>query len=63
VVAGAMAREELTDAAARAALAASAAWLHGRAGVLAAAVSGDGPITALDVAEALPRAVAEVLRR
>ncbi|MDW4573296.1 ADP/ATP-dependent (S)-NAD(P)H-hydrate dehydratase [Microbacterium sp. M3] len=63
VVAGAMAREEPTDAASLAALAASAAWLHGRAGVLAAAVSGDGPITALDVAEALPRAVAEVLRR
>ncbi|GAA1925822.1 hypothetical protein GCM10009775_17570 [Microbacterium aoyamense] len=57
-----------------AAIAASAAWLHGRAGALAAAahaparslaaarsgVAG-GPITALDVAEALPRAVAEVL--
>lgn len=55
-------------------LAASAAWLHGRAGVLAAAAHAPerslaavrtplagGPITALDVAEALPRAVAEVI--
>ena len=55
------------------ALAASAAWLHGRAGALAAAAYAPrgsqtgshgltgGPITALDVAQALPRAVAEVL--
>ncbi|MET0812969.1 MAG: ADP/ATP-dependent (S)-NAD(P)H-hydrate dehydratase [Microbacterium sp.] len=55
-------------------LAASAAWLHGRAGSLAAAAHAParslaaprsglagGPITALDVAEALPRAVAEVI--
>lgn len=44
-------------------LAASAAWLHGRAGRLAAASAGHdgGPITALDVAGALPRAVAELL--
>jgi hydroxyethylthiazole kinase-like uncharacterized protein yjeF len=43
--------------------AASAAWLHGRAADLAAAAwgRGGGPITALDVADALPRAVAEVL--
>lgn len=39
-------------------LAATAAHLHGRAGVLA---SGGGPIAALDIAEALPRAVAELL--
>lgn len=44
-------------------IAASAAWLHGRAGALAAGSLGPvgGPITALDVAEALPRAVAELL--
>ncbi|GAA5204095.1 hypothetical protein GCM10025773_36910 [Microbacterium jejuense] len=46
-------------AATLAALAASGAWLHGRAGVIAAA--GDRPVTALDVAEALPLAVAEAL--
>ncbi|RIJ60416.1 NAD(P)H-hydrate dehydratase, partial [Clavibacter lycopersici] len=39
-------------------VAAAAAWLHGRAGDLA---SGGGPITALDVAEAMPRAVRDVL--
>ena len=45
------------------AIAATGAWLHGRAATLAAARIGarGGPITALDVAEALPRAVAEVL--
>lgn len=44
-------------------LAASGAWLHGRAAGLAVARLGaaGGPITALDVAEALPYAVAEVL--
>ncbi len=41
-----------------AAVAAAAAWLHGRAGGLA---SGGGPTTALDVAEAMPRAVRETL--
>lgn len=41
--------------------AASAAWLHGQAGVLAARDVGGGPVTALDVAEALPRVVAHVL--
>ena len=74
LVAGAAARDEATDAASLAALAASGAWLHGRAGVLAAQgagiagapsspPAGDGPITALDVAEALPRVVAGVLAR
>ncbi len=72
LVAGAMAREEQADAATLAALAASGAWLHGRAGVVAARgeslagapdspSAGEGPITALDVAEALPRVVAEAL--
>ncbi|GAA3767805.1 hypothetical protein GCM10022240_20280 [Microbacterium kribbense] len=51
-------------------VAATAAWLHGRAAVLAAAQAGHGqaggaqiggPITALDVADALPRAVAAIL--
>ncbi|MFE5409908.1 NAD(P)H-hydrate dehydratase [Microbacterium sp. NPDC056569] len=74
LVAAAMAQEGRTDAATLAALAASGAWLHGRAAAIAAqgasiagAASsppfGDGPITALDVAEALPRAVAEALAR
>lgn len=51
------------DAERLAPIAASGAWLHGRAANLAssAAGAGGGPITALDVAEALPRAVAEVL--
>lgn len=51
------------DAAALAAAAATGVWLHGRAAALAANDLGaaGGPITALDVAEALPRAVAEVL--
>ena len=44
-------------------LAATAVWLHGRAGSLAAGDLGGegGPITAGDVAAALPRAVAEAL--
>lgn len=46
-----------------AAAAATAVWLHGRAGSLAAAALGPrgGPITALDVAGMLPAAVAEAL--
>jgi NAD(P)H-hydrate repair Nnr-like enzyme with NAD(P)H-hydrate dehydratase domain len=60
LVAGASAR--ISDAAdplaALADVAAAAAWLHGRAGDIA---SGGGPITALDVAEAMPRAVRETL--
>lgn len=44
-------------------LAATGVWLHGRAASLAAADLGaaGGPITALDVAAALPRAVAEAI--
>ena len=44
-------------------LAATGVWLHGRAASLAAADLGadGGPITAMDVAGALPRAVAEAL--
>ncbi|MEU1972434.1 ADP/ATP-dependent (S)-NAD(P)H-hydrate dehydratase [Microbacterium sp. NPDC019599] len=44
-------------------LAASGAWLHGRAAHLVVDDLGPagGPLTALDVAEALPRAVAELL--
>jgi hydroxyethylthiazole kinase-like uncharacterized protein yjeF len=51
------------DASALADAAASAAWLHGRAGALAASRLGPqgGPITALDVADALPGAVAEAI--
>jgi len=44
-------------------LAATGVWLHGRAASLAAADLGaaGGPITALDVAAALPRADAEAI--
>lgn len=47
-------------------VAATAAWLHGHAAVLAAAAvgsgaDGSGPITALDVAQTLPRAVGAAL--
>lgn len=41
--------------------AASGAWLHGRAGARATADVGDGPITAMDAAAALPRIVGGVL--
>lgn len=61
LVAGAVADGRAADASSLAALAASGAWLHGRAAALAAERVGDGPITALDVAESLPRAVAEAL--
>jgi hydroxyethylthiazole kinase-like uncharacterized protein yjeF len=63
LVAGAAAGDEIPDAEALARLAAAGAWLHGRAATLAAAAAGaaGGPITALDVADALPRAVAEGL--
>lgn len=46
--------------------AAAGAWLHARAGELAASRAGNGrpgPITALDVARALPEAVGEALAR
>lgn len=47
-----------------AACAATAAWVHGRAGALASlSIGGEGgPITALDVAEAVPRVISELLR-
>jgi len=63
LVAAAAAGDSAGDAASLARLAASGAWLHGRAARLAAERwgAGGGPITALDVAEALPRAVAELL--
>ena len=61
LVASAAAGEGRTDASSLAALAASGAWLHGHAGRLASAARGGGPVTALDVAEALPRAVADAL--
>jgi hydroxyethylthiazole kinase-like uncharacterized protein yjeF len=61
LVAGANAGERGTDAASLGTLAAAGAWLHGHAGRLASAERGGGPITALDVAEALPRAVSEAL--
>jgi len=43
------------------AAAASGVWLHGRAGALAVAAHGGGPVTALDVAAQVPFAVAEAL--
>lgn len=63
LVAGAAARGEAGDAESLARLAASGAWLHGRAATVAAAAAGrgGGPVTALDVAEALPRVVADLL--
>ncbi|MET0736089.1 MAG: ADP/ATP-dependent (S)-NAD(P)H-hydrate dehydratase [Microbacterium sp.] len=63
LVASAAAADGARDASSLAALAASGAWLHGRAAALAAGDLGaqGGPITALDLAEALPRAVAQVL--
>ena len=75
VVAGAAARagrtagSETLDGASLLACAASAAWLHGHAGEAASARraghpadgAADAPIVALDVAEALPAAVAEAL--
>ncbi len=63
LVAGASARGGARDVESLGPIAASAAWLHGRAAALAAASLGPagGPITALDVAEALPRAVAGLL--
>lgn len=63
VLAGSVAagRDSLDDLAT---CAAAAAWLHGRAGRAASLARGEGggPITALDVAEALPGVVAEVWR-
>ena len=61
LVASATAGGGVADAAALAALAASGAWLHGHAARLASADRDGGPIAALDVAEALPRAVAAAL--
>ncbi|MFE7845999.1 NAD(P)H-hydrate dehydratase [Microbacterium sp. NPDC057407] len=61
LAASATAESEETDAASLAAVAATGAWLHGRAGHRASEARDGGPITALDVAESLPRAVAELL--
>lgn len=51
------------DAEALGALAATGSWLHAQAAARASRAAGDGPITALDVAEALPAVVGEVLGR
>lgn len=61
LVASAVAAGEAEGLTALADIAASAAWLHGRAAEFASAQLGGGPITALDVAQALPRVVAEAL--
>jgi hydroxyethylthiazole kinase-like uncharacterized protein yjeF len=57
------AAQSVLDAEALARLGATGAALHGRAGTLAASLLGErgGPITALDVADTLPRVVAESL--
>ncbi|MBB2976285.1 hydroxyethylthiazole kinase-like uncharacterized protein yjeF [Microbacterium endophyticum] len=57
--------EQIDNAAAAAAVAATAAWVHGRAGAVASARLGlqGGPITALDVADATPTVIAELLTR
>ncbi|WP_139417598.1 NAD(P)H-hydrate dehydratase [Agromyces laixinhei] len=44
-------------------LAATAAWMHGEAARLATAAVGGGPVTALDVAEQVPRVVGALLSR
>ncbi len=49
------------DQAGLVAAAASGAWLHGQAGARASREQGGGPITALDVAAALPHVVGAVL--
>lgn len=61
LVAAGSADGRIPDASSLAALAASGVWLHGHAARLASADRGNGPVTALDVAEALPRAVAAAL--
>lgn len=63
LVAGAVADGRAGDAASLGRIAASGAFLHARAAALASERFGPagGPITALDVAEALPHAVGELL--
>lgn len=65
LVAGAAARSAAVDNEELAALAASGAWIHGRAASLAADALGPagGPITALDVAESVAQVVAALLAR
>lgn len=66
LVAGAAAAREREggrlDAADLGPLAATAAWLHGHAAAAAVERAGGGPVTALDVAEALPGVVGALLR-
>lgn len=56
-------RELATDAEVLTELAATAAWLHAEAALRASAAFGGGPITALDVAEAVPAVVGALLDR
>lgn len=51
------------DAEALTALAATAAWVQGEAARLASADAGGGPVTALDVAGAVPRVIGALLER
>ncbi|MDE0547269.1 ADP/ATP-dependent (S)-NAD(P)H-hydrate dehydratase [Microbacterium sp. C7(2022)] len=53
--------EQRMDAASVARCAAAGAWLHGQAAARASVARSSGPVTALDVAEELPRVVAGVL--
>ena len=52
-----------TDAEVLTALAATAAWVHGEAARRASADVGGGPITALDIAEAVPAVIGALLAR
>lgn len=52
-----------TDAEALTALAATAAWVQGEAARRASADVGGGPVTALDVAEAVPQVIGALLER
>ena len=52
-----------TDAEVITALAATAAWVQGEAARLASAGAGGGPVTALDIAEAVPHVIGTLLER
>jgi len=55
--------ELAADAEALTALAASAAWVQGEAARLASAEAGGGPVTALDIAAAVPGVIGRLLER
>jgi hydroxyethylthiazole kinase-like uncharacterized protein yjeF len=63
LIAGAAAGERTLDHDTLTRIAATASWVHGHAADRASQDCGGGPITALDVAEALPRTVGALLER